>query len=368
MRRLRIALLAALAAAAVLAVGAAAFSVIQEPLPTGFTGQPYTHQFRVRGGNPPYTFNVSSGELPPGLSFSTTGLLTGWPTKTGSWEFYVEGSYTFETNPPRFSQRRFTLDVLAGLAIRNPSIRPATRGVRYTSKLTAAGGGAQAWSITAGGLPRGLKLARNGVISGSPTREGAVTFTVRVADGLRVARKAFVMTVTAPLRVTAPSVPQAAVGSPFVTTVRVAGGLGPYTWAVRSGTRPRGLVLSNGTLAGRPQVAGRHALTVAVTDSLGNTRAAPLTIVVQPRLKIPLQALERAKAGRAYRARILTRGGAAPLTFALERGELPPGVTLSPATGVLAGMAHVAGRYPFAIRVADRVGGTHRRSFVLTVR
>ncbi len=93
-----------------------------------------------------------------------------------------------------------------------------------------------------------------------------------------------------------------------------------------------------------------------------------MTIVVRPRLKIPVQALQPATAGRPYRARILTRGGAAPLTFEIAKGQLPAGVDLSPSTGILSGKARVPGRYPLTIGVADRVGSKHTRSFVLTVR
>jgi len=105
-----------------------------------------------------------------------------------------------------------------------------------------------------------------------------------------------------------------------------------------------------------------------VTDSLGNTSAIPVTIVVRPRLRIPVQALEPATHGRVYRATIVARGGAAPLTFEIAKGGLPPGLGLSPTTGVLTGKARVPGRYPLAIRVVDQVGGTHQRPFVLTVR
>jgi hypothetical protein len=367
MRGLRTTALAVVAAA-VFAAGAAAFSVILEPLPTAFTGQAYSHQFRVRGGNPPYTFTANPEALPPGLSMSADGLLTGTPAKPGTWQFYVEASYIYKPNPPKYSQRRFTLEVQVGLAIRDSALPAAMRGVRYDRRLSASGGGKQAWSVSGGRLPSGLSLAPNGALTGSPTRAGEFTFTVKVADGTRVARRVFLLTVTEPLRVTAPSVPPAVVGAPFTTTVRVAGGLGPYRWAVR-GVRPRGVALSrDGTLAGKPEIAGRHSFRVSVTDSLGHTRAIPLTIVVRPRLKIPIQALRPAQAGRPYRARILTRGGAAPLTFEIARGRLPAGVDLSPTTGMLSGEARVPGTYPLVIAVADRVGSKHSRSLVLTVR
>ena len=173
------------------------------------------------------------------------------------------------------------------------------------------------------------------------------------------------MTVTEAIRLTVPSVPQAVVGSPFTITVRAAGGLGPYSWVVRNGTRPRGVDLSNGALTGTPQVAGRHAFTVAVTDSLGNTRAVPLTIVVQPRLKIPLQALAPATSGRAYRARIAARGGADPLTFEVVGGQSAAGRSGS-TRGRAFSLARLARRAGFrsrsgsSIRSVARIGARSR--------
>ncbi len=55
----------------------------------------------------------------------------------------------------------------------------------YTAALMASGGiPAYAWSLTGGSLPEGLLLATNGVISGTPVRQGAFTFTVQATDRL----------------------------------------------------------------------------------------------------------------------------------------------------------------------------------------
>ncbi len=367
MSRLRIVVLVALAAV-VLAVDADAFGVVTEPLPIGATGQSYDYQFKVHGGNPPYTFTVSSGALPPGLSLSSSGRLTGAPQASGSWTFYIEASYRFESNPPLYSQRQFKLTVVAGLSIRNQSLPVATAGVPYHATLAAAGGGTQAWSVREGALPPGLALARTGLITGLPRKTGAFTFTAEVTDDFRVAEKKLALKVVAPPTVAAPSLPAAVVGSPFTATVRVFGGLAPYTWALRDGVRPRGVTISEGTLTGTPLVAGRYSFEVVARDSAGNTATLRLAVAVLPRVKIPVQALEPGVAGRPYRGRIRIRGGAAPLMFELADGGLPPGMTLDAKTGVLAGKPRSEGRYAFAIAVADRTGGTHRRSFVLRVR
>jgi hypothetical protein len=47
--------------------------------PDGVVGVPYSHTFLATGGIPPYDW-VALGSLPPGLSFSSSGVLSGTPT------------------------------------------------------------------------------------------------------------------------------------------------------------------------------------------------------------------------------------------------------------------------------------------------
>ncbi|HKP13876.1 MAG TPA: Ig domain-containing protein, partial [Blastocatellia bacterium] len=50
----------------------------------------YSQQLSATGGTPPYTWAVTSGALPPGVSLSAaTGLLSGTPTLSGSYTFMV---------------------------------------------------------------------------------------------------------------------------------------------------------------------------------------------------------------------------------------------------------------------------------------
>jgi hypothetical protein len=56
----------------------------------GNYGTPYSFQFITYGGIAPYTFVVSDGTLPPGLTLSTAGMLSGTPTTTGTSTFTVE--------------------------------------------------------------------------------------------------------------------------------------------------------------------------------------------------------------------------------------------------------------------------------------
>ena len=369
MSRIRIVAVVALALAALTLAGdAGAFGVVLEPLPVGATGQWYDYQFKVHGGNPPYTFTAQPNVLPPGLSLSSGGELAGVPLVSGSWTFYVEGSYTYHSDPPRFSQREFKLNITTGLAIRSGSLPVATRSVAYKTRLTAAGGGAQIWSITRGSLPPGLSLSESGAIAGLPTRAGVFTFTASVADDPRAAEKTFSLKVVAAPVIAAPSLPPAVVGSVFAAPVRIVGGLAPYSWSVRRGMLPPGVTISSGTLSGTPTAAGTYAVDIVARDTAGNLATWRLHLVVMPRLKLPVQTLEPGKAGDRYTAKLEARGGAAPLRFQLVEGALPRGVTLDAKTGKLAGRPRDPGRYAFAIAVVDRIGGTDRRALVLRIR
>jgi large repetitive protein len=54
-----------------------------DPLPEATLGAPYYYQLTASGGIPPYTFAITSGALPAGLTLnSATGEITGTPTST----------------------------------------------------------------------------------------------------------------------------------------------------------------------------------------------------------------------------------------------------------------------------------------------
>jgi hypothetical protein len=64
-------------------------------LPTGAPGQPYSEAITASGGSGPYTFKVTEGDLPPGLTLGADGALTGTPTASGTFKFVVSA---FDSN------------------------------------------------------------------------------------------------------------------------------------------------------------------------------------------------------------------------------------------------------------------------------
>ena len=61
-------------------------------LPPGRVGAPYTGAFTANGGLAPYSFSVSAGALPAGLTLDTsTGVLSGAPATSGIFNFRHPG-------------------------------------------------------------------------------------------------------------------------------------------------------------------------------------------------------------------------------------------------------------------------------------
>jgi outer membrane protein assembly factor BamB len=71
--------------------GTAPSFTADNPPSTAGVGVAFSYTFAANG-NPAPTFSVQSGSIPPGLSLSTSGILSGTPTTAGSYTFVVNAS------------------------------------------------------------------------------------------------------------------------------------------------------------------------------------------------------------------------------------------------------------------------------------
>ena len=62
------------------------------PLASGTVGSTYSQTLSAICGAAPYTWTIFSGGLPPGLSLSSAGVLSGIPTATGTYNFTIQVS------------------------------------------------------------------------------------------------------------------------------------------------------------------------------------------------------------------------------------------------------------------------------------
>jgi hypothetical protein len=69
----------------------APLSISTSTLPAGTKGAAYSQTLTASGGKTPYTWSISSGSLPTGLTLnSSTGVISGTPTKKGKSSFAVK--------------------------------------------------------------------------------------------------------------------------------------------------------------------------------------------------------------------------------------------------------------------------------------
>jgi large repetitive protein len=387
MRLTRVLLLVSLLALIVVpAAWAIRFTDDSYNMPLGTVGQSYSKQFNGAGGcGPalPYQYSLIGGKLPPGLSLSSSGLVSGTPTQAGSFSFWVDLS---DQRPPSAdwcrpaeAQREFTIKVDGGtpspppLSIAQGALSPKATilNAPYSFQFTAQGGGTQTWSLQSGALPGGMHLSSSGLLSGAPTTSGDFSFRVQVADGTRSAAQTYTLTVVPRLTITPQTVPAGEVARPFELRLAASGGKAGYTWSVATGSAlPSGLALDSGAglLSGRPTVAGAFSLKLIVTDALGFTDSVDLKLTLAAKLSITTKALSPARAGHAFRARLGASGGVQPRTWKLVQGFLPAGIRLNKHTGELSGTARRAGRATVVVQVTDALGGVSTARFVLRVR
>ena len=167
-------------------------SITTTSLAGGSSGNAYSQVLQAIGGTPPYTWSISGGALPAGLTLnSTTGAISGTPAVTGTSNFTVK--VTDSTAPTAGSATAaLSITINAALAITTTSLPGGSIGTAYSGTVNASGGAQPyTWSITSGSLPAGLTInSATGVIAGTPTAAGTSHFTVTVADSESPAVKA----------------------------------------------------------------------------------------------------------------------------------------------------------------------------------
>lgn len=253
-------------------------------LPDGFVNRPYIAQLEAAGGAPPLRF--SSFLLPTGLSFDTSGLLSGVPAQAGV--FPVQVTVVDQRGSMLSEQLSLTVHGEDGPVITSDLLPPGAVGKEYCQPnrvvLEASGGSPPyRWNAPSDSLPPGLSVAEDGSICGVPSVPGTSSFGVQVTDsvGRSDRRLVRVQILLDPLRLGPPKLPAGKVGEVYVAALRASGGKEPYRFE-RDGTLPIGVQLrDDGRLSGTPEVAGTFSFSVAVIDALGAADKGKATLVIE---------------------------------------------------------------------------------------
>ena len=236
-------------------------------------------QVGTSSGCPPYSYSLSG--QPSGISISTSGVISGTPTATGSFNITVTVSDADSTNSDTES---FTLRVTASLSIASISDVAASKGVSISPIQVSADGGQTPYTYSLSSNPSsgsGLSISSSGSITGTPSAVGNFTISVTVTDdNSKSASRSFTMRVTEPLLIGPINDQFGEVGvSIDPISVNVYGGVPSYTYSM-SGA-PSGLEISQtGEISGTPTEGGDFYVTVNVTDHHGRTASGLFSLTI----------------------------------------------------------------------------------------
>ena len=342
-----------------LVIGSPSISITPVALPGGARYTTYNTTLTAGGGVAPYSWMVTAGSLPAGLSFSGSGVLSGTPTVAGTTNFTVSVNDAFGS----MGSFAYTFTVAAPTLTISPSSVPAmTIGQTVNGTFQAAGGtgGPYAYSIVSGLIPPGLTLnTTTGAMTGSPTTLGAFTSIIRAVDGNGAyGLQNFTSTVVPPSVTITPSVmPDAYPYFAYNQLLTATGGTGPYSWAIVAGTMPQGLTLSgSGVISGTPYYAGEFFVGVSATDSGGLVGVLPVKIkIVNPTLTLGPSTVASATVGTSYSTLLTATGGGGSYTWSKIAGSLPPGLSVT-TPGTIAGTPTQTGSFIATILAKEPSG------------
>ena len=323
------------------------------------------------GGQGPYTWTDPTGSLPPGLSLSTSGVITGTPNSSGTLPQTFPVLLTVTDSAQRSATAPISWTIsYPPFVVAVPGPQNSTVGVAIARlPLTVTGGsGSFSWSGGAS-LPAGLTLSSGGVISGVPTGNGATTsVTLTATDTKSVASTnptvfasqsfTFSWAVFARPTITSPGNQVVTTGMPVNLQLGTSCPNTPCTYAVVNG--PSGISINatglvTGTITSPAQTFGN--VTLTVTDRAGaQVSTAPFTLVVNsaPVFTGPGN-LTTAPGATSVNAATLVTGGTGPLTFSAT--GLPAGLTISTA-GLITGTAVTGTTTGVVLTVRDANGVT----------
>lgn len=332
------------------------FSITTETVPSWTVGIPYSSQFEAAGAIGEVTWSDKNSDLDgTGLQLSTGGLLSGTPLAAGPVTFTAQAiDVDLQSDEAVFS---FTIN--AAPAIMTTELADWTVNVPYSRQLAVAGGtGTMTWIDKNGDLSgTGLALTTAGIVAGTPTQTGPISFTAQVTDGPGAnAEQELSFTINAAVAITTDSLlPAGAEGDAYSETLEATGGTGLISWTDKNGElEETGLTLSNeGVLSGTPIVFGDVTFTAAATDMIGGTAEKAMTVTLARALTISTAALPDWTINMPYSQQLVAEGGSGEKSWTDRDNDLDgSGLTLS-TTGMLSGTPVIEGELSFVAQVAD---------------
>ncbi len=244
---------------------------------------------------------------------------------------------------------------------------PAANGIvgqPYSSGFTVTGAPPPAVTLVSGGLPPGLTLGSDGTLTGTPTKAGSYTFTVRAKNPLNHADATATVTISG-IAPAAPTITgltngdgqvgvafsDASTGTDPITSYSVkATDQNDPTAPPVTATGPGSPITVKGLTNGDPYVFAVAATSADGTSPWSRSSDA-LNVGVAP---VIAAGPANGTAGQPYSSGFTTTG-APPPAITQVSGNLPPGLTLG-SDGTLTGTPTKAGSDEFTVQATNPVG------------
>jgi len=174
--------------------GPSALNIAQFTINNGVIGISYKFLLVASGGVKPYTWTISDGTLPTGLTLTSDGVISGTPTQLGTFNFTAK--VTDSQSPTQaYDTLKTSITINSVLSLTSSPLPTGLVGGSYSGTIQASNG-LPPYTYTLADpnnqpLPPGLSITTTldpnggpavGTISGSPTTAGVYTFPVQVTD------------------------------------------------------------------------------------------------------------------------------------------------------------------------------------------
>src|SRR6266850_99073 len=337
-------------------------SITTSTVPTLQIGQLSSFKFDATLGQPPYTWSLASGTLPPGMALRSDGIVSGIATQAGQFTFSIK----VQDSSGAVATSTFTLVVVG-----------------------QAPGGLLVEDFEDGVLDPRISVRTTGAFSAGPGIKNVTNFgsTKAFGFGLSICGASCFFSFENTLRITFP-VPEFVVsisfkemelfsnwgsgGGVFIDGQPVSaecklpacGTYGDF------GRLPHDDLQPDTTFRSRSFPVNRAVTTIELRVNNISNRSEiyidDLVVAGPPGLSITTNTVPTLQVGQPVSFSFNAALGQPPYAWSLISGTLPPGVILG-SDGIVSGTPTQAGQFTFSVRVQDSLGMTATSTFALAV-
>ncbi|GAB4006809.1 hypothetical protein GCM10028808_09410 [Spirosoma migulaei] len=330
----------------------------------GVKNAAFSQDFSAQGGTSPRRFSVASGSLPTGLNLSTTGVLSGTPTQSGSFPITVRATDVNGCSGVGATYILTIVDntpIIAGFAAVNDAVC-AGSSVTFTATISNVTG-AYSYTLTNGiSTPTtGTKTSASFSQTLTSAGSGSQSFRLIISDNNQ---SAFA---TTDIMVNALPTPGLTNNGPISCTL-------PAVTLTASGGNSYTFTTSGSTMIGTPGAAntvdvgtsGTYTVRVANASGCVSTTTTTVTGSI-PTITVTNPTTRSGIVNVAFSQNFAASGGATPRSFSVASGSLPDGLSLS-TTGNLSGTPTEGGSFTIAVGATDANGCSGvGAAYVLTI-